>query len=304
MKPEIDRSTFKRVTIKTGRTHKWSVDVIGEPLPFLSWSWRDNIPLSTGDRIKIENIDYHTDFVITNVKRNDSGLYTLKAENRNGIDKESIELIVLGKPSAPKGPLVVSDVHATGCTLEWAKPEDDGGVPIKEYVVEKMDTATGKWVRVGRSAGEKDPPGFDVTGLNPGSEYMFRVSAVNEEGESEPLTTIVGVVAKNPYEKPSKPGTPEITDYDNQSISLKWIAPSSDGGAPIEKYIVEKKQKNKQPSEWEKAVDVSGNQFEVTISGLQEYDEYQFRVVAVNKGGASPPSDPSNVQIVKYKKRE
>uniref|UniRef100_A0A1A9V0P1 Twitchin n=1 Tax=Glossina austeni TaxID=7395 RepID=A0A1A9V0P1_GLOAU len=302
LKPEIDRSTFKRVTIKTGRTHRWSVDVIGEPTPVLSWSWRDNIPLSTGDRIKIGNIDYHTDFVITNVKRNDSGLYTLKAENCNGIDRESIELIVLGKPSAPKGPLGVSDVHATGCTLEWAKPEDDGGVPIKEYVVEKMDTATGKWVRVGRSAGEKDPPGFDVTGLNPGSEYMFRVSAVNEEGESEPLTTIVGVVAKNPYEKPSKPGTPEITDYDNQSISLKWTAPSSDGGALIEKYIVEKKQKNKQPSEWEKAVDVSGNQFEVTVSGLQEYDEYQFRVVAVNKGGASPPSDPSNVQIVKYKK--
>lgn len=157
VKPQIDRSTFKRVTIKSGRTHKWSVDVLGEPIPELHWSWRDDIPLTNGDRIKIENVDYHTDFSITNVLRKDSGFYTLKAENRNGIDRETVELVVLGKPSSPKGPLAVSDVTASGCKLQWKKPEDDGGVPIKEYVVEKMDTATGKWVRVGRSPGEKEP---------------------------------------------------------------------------------------------------------------------------------------------------
>lgn len=48
------------------------------------------------------------------------------------------------------GPLEVSDVHAQGCKVKWEKPEDDGGSPIKEYELEKMDLATGKWVRVGR----------------------------------------------------------------------------------------------------------------------------------------------------------
>lgn len=42
-------------------------------------------------------------------------------------------------------------------------------------------------------------------------------------------------------DEPSKPGKPEITDYDNESVTLKWTAPKSDGGAPIEKYIIEKK---------------------------------------------------------------
>jgi hypothetical protein len=42
-------------------------------------------------------------------------------------------------------------------------------------------------------------------------------------------------------DEPSKPGTPEITDYDNESVNLKWAKPKSDGGAPIEKYIIEKK---------------------------------------------------------------
>ncbi|XP_018789320.1 PREDICTED: twitchin isoform X17 [Bactrocera latifrons] len=300
LKPQIDRSTFKRVIIKTGRTHKWSVDVIGEPAPTVHWSWRDDIPLSTGDRIKIENVDYHTDFVITNVVRKDSGMYTLKVENRNGVDQETVELIVHGKPTSPKGPLTVSDVTANGCKLQWKKPEDDGGVPIKEYVIEKMDTATGKWVRVGRSPGEKEPPSFDVTGLNPGSEYKFRVCAVNDEGESEPLITLVGVVAKDPYDEPNKPGTPEITDFDNQSISIKWTPPNNDGGAPIEKYIIEKKDKSK--PDWEKAIEVPGNQLDACIDGLQEYGEYQFRVIAINKAGLSPHSDSSKVQVAKYKK--
>ncbi|KRF85408.1 twitchin isoform X27 [Drosophila virilis] len=300
LKPQIDRSTFKRVTIKSGRTHKWSVDITGEPVPELHWSWRDDIALTTGDRISIENVDYHTDFVIMNAKRQDSGFYSLKAENRNGVDRETVELVVLGKPSSPKGPLAVSDVTATGCKLQWKKPEDDGGIPIKEYVVEKMDTATGKWVRVGRSPGEKEPPSFDVTGLNPGSEYMFRVSAVNEEGESEPLTTLVGVVAKDPFDEPNKPGTPEVIDYDNQSISLKWTPPKNDGGAPIQKYIIEKKDKNK--PDWEKALEIPGDQLEAAVAGLQEYGEYQFRVIAVNKAGPSPPSDASVPQVAKYKK--
>jgi hypothetical protein len=42
-------------------------------------------------------------------------------------------------------------------------------------------------------------------------------------------------------DEPSQPGTPEITDFDNQSVDLKWTKPKSDGGAPIEKYIIEKK---------------------------------------------------------------
>ena len=53
-----------------------------------------------------------------------------------------------GKPSSPKGPLKVSDVTADSCKLKWEPPEDDGGEPIDHYVIEKMDTATGRWVPV------------------------------------------------------------------------------------------------------------------------------------------------------------
>lgn len=42
---------------------------------------------------------------------------------------------------------------------------------------------------------------MEVTGLTPGKEYKFRVSAVNAEGESEPLVADQAIVAKNPFGK-------------------------------------------------------------------------------------------------------
>lgn len=79
--------------------------------------------------------------------------------------------------------------------MKWDKPEDDGGKPISGYVVEKLDTATGRWVPVGRTT----EPEMDVKGLQEGSEYKFRVKAINDEGESEPLETERATLAKNPF---------------------------------------------------------------------------------------------------------
>ena len=44
-----------------------------------------------------------------------------------------------------------------------------------------------------------DPPKFDVTGLEEGEEYLFRVTAINDEGESEPLVADAAIKAKNPF---------------------------------------------------------------------------------------------------------
>lgn len=89
----------------------------------------------------------------------------------------------------------VDDITKNGCKLKWEKPEDDGGKPITGYAVEKLDKATGRWVPIGRTADTE----MDVKGLQEGHEYQFRVRAINDEGESEPLETERSIVAKNPY---------------------------------------------------------------------------------------------------------
>ena len=96
VKPRIDRSSLKTVTIKVGRTHKWSVDVTGEPPPNITWVWRDDIPLTNTERITINNQEYHTDFTLVEATRKDAGKYTLRINNPSGKDSETVELIVLG----------------------------------------------------------------------------------------------------------------------------------------------------------------------------------------------------------------
>ena len=53
--------------------------------------------------------------------------------------------------------------------------------------------------QIGKVSGEMDPPKFDVTGLEEGEEYLFRVTAINDEGESEPLVADAAIKAKNPF---------------------------------------------------------------------------------------------------------
>lgn len=50
----------------------------------------------------------------------------------------------------------------------------------------------------------------------------------------------------------------------------------SDGGTPIEKYIIEKKPKF---GDWTKACEVSGKTPKARVPDLKEGEEYQFRVV-------------------------
>jgi hypothetical protein len=97
---------MKSLTIKAGRTHKWTVDVSGEPPPTLTWKLKD-AEVTNSDRIKIENVDYQTNITIINATRKDTGKYTLIAQNPSGKDEASLEFTVLGmKKLADATPLL------------------------------------------------------------------------------------------------------------------------------------------------------------------------------------------------------
>jgi len=51
--------------------------------------------------------------------------------------------LIADKPTPPVGPLEVSDVTPETCSLSWKPPLDDGGSPITNYIVEKMDPFSG-----------------------------------------------------------------------------------------------------------------------------------------------------------------
>lgn len=290
--PHIDRKNLQKKVLRAGQMLRMDADVKGEPAPSIEWSYKNEV-LKTLDRLKIENEDYKTTFILQKVKRSDRGTYTVTAKNSSGVDTVNVELEILCKPSKPQGPLDVSDVTAEGCHLKWEKPEDDGGEPIDHYVVERMDTETGRWVPVCKSK----TPEADVTGLNEGKDYMFRVKAVNAEGESEPLNTDAAIKAKNPYSAADTPGKPILKDWSRNHADIAWKAPEDDGGAPITGYIIEKK--DEFSPKWTKVLETRGPECKAHIPDLVEGQKYQFRVKAVNKGGQSKPSQPSDTLLAK-----
>lgn len=194
MKPLIDRTNLKPLTVKAGLSISLDVNIQGEPPPTVTWLYEGKEITSTEEQ-KIDNIDYNTKFFVLRSKRAQSGKYTIIAKNEVGEDQADIEISVLGKPGSPKGPLDVSDVTKHGCKLKWKKPDDDGGTPIDHYEIEKLDPLTGQWIPCGRS----NEPEANITGLQEGKPYKFRVKAVNKEGESEPLETEKSIIAKNPF---------------------------------------------------------------------------------------------------------
>lgn len=279
------------IKVRAGGLFDFDVPVIGEPPPSKEWTIKGD-SLKSNPRVKITNEDYNTKLRLVDAKRSDSGVYTLTARNVNGKDVATVNVTVLDIPLPPEGPLKITNVTKNGCDLSWRPPKDDGGSEILYYAVEKMDAESMRWVPVGEAPGTT----IRADHLIQGHDYNFRVKAVNKQGESIPLGTPEAITAKDPFGKPDKPGAPVPTDWDKDHVDLEWAAPKKDGGSPITGYIIEKRPRFGQ---WEKAVEIPGNQTKGTVPDLVEGQEYEFRVIAVNKGGQGEPSEASIPIIAK-----
>lgn len=135
-------------------------------------------------------------------------------------------MLFTDRPGKPEGPMKVTDITKESCTVSWRPPLDNGGCHIDKYVVEKQDVGRGGWTPAGEANG--DTTSLSVSKLTPGKEYLFRVRAVNKEGESDPLQTSAAILAKNPYDEPSVPGKPEVNDWDKDHVDLEWVPPVSE----------------------------------------------------------------------------
>lgn len=67
---------------------------------------------------------------------------------------------------------------------------------MTHYMIEKKPKGTGKWESVSRFC---KGTSCEVNDLEPGEEYEFRVMAINELGQSDPLITDKPIIAKYPF---------------------------------------------------------------------------------------------------------
>lgn len=102
-------------------------------------------------------------------------------------------------PSAPVGPLKISDINKTKAKLSWQPSEKDGGSPITGYIIEKCEGWKSTYIEAGKV--KPNTTAFEMTGLTDGQEYYVQVKAVNNIGQSKPLEADMSFKAKSPYSK-------------------------------------------------------------------------------------------------------
>lgn len=231
---------------------------------------------------------------LKNLALTDTGRYRVKATNVAGSAYAPFELIVTAPPQTPKGPIEVKETKPAkslydGSTVElsWNPPAlRDGEVPetaVTGYIVERKD---GKRKDFGRPIKVKgrDNCTTVVEDLQPGIEYAFKVSAVNDTGVSEPLYS-GPVTVKSPFDVPGVcKGPLECTDKSATSAVLNWKPPENDGGLPIKKYHLERNEVGS-PDGWQPLATVMAPTTSYPVSDLREGIAYRFRVRAVNDQG-------------------
>lgn len=286
--PSFDlRGVYQKTIIaKAGDRLKVEIPVLGKPRPVVSWKKGDTV-LKETQRLNIETTPTSTILNINEIKKKDGGQYSMTGKNMLGAMTETITILVHDIPGPPTGPIKLEEISCDYVLMSWDPPENDGGVPINNYIVEMRETTGTSWVELAATVIRTT---FKAARLTTGTQYQFRIKAQNRYGIG-PSIISEPVVAVYPFDVPSQPGTPVVTSFNKDAMTLSWNEPSSDGGSAILGYHVERKEKNSILWQRISKALVVGNLFKST--GLIDGIAYEHRVIAENMAGLSKASKPS-----------
>ncbi|KAM9032406.1 brother of CDO isoform X1 [Sarcophilus harrisii] len=231
------------------------------------------------------------------IQRDDPGAST---QSNNQLDNSR-----LSPPEAPDRP-TISMASETSVYVTWI-PRGNGGFPIQSFRVEyKKLKKVGDWI-LATSAIPPSRLSVEITGLEKGTSYKFRVRALNILGESEPSAAsrpyVVSGYSNRVYERPVTGPYITFTDAVNETtIMLKWVYKSaSNNNTPIHGfYIYYRPTDSDNDSDYKKDV-VEGDRYWHSISHLQPETSYDIKMQCFNEGGES---EFSNVMICETKARK
>ena len=103
LKPRIDKKSLQTVTVRAGQVATLEAKYVAEPAAQMAWSVESGDELGESDRVKLTCEPTTARIVIQDAKRADTKRYVIKLTNQSGSDSATIDLVVLGAPSKPKG---------------------------------------------------------------------------------------------------------------------------------------------------------------------------------------------------------
>jgi large repetitive protein len=232
-----------------------------------SWTTFDRAP-STVTSVNVTGLTNGTNYVFRVAAANIAGTGTYTAASA---------------PVTPRtfatAPLNVTSTYGnTSVALSWDAPENDGGVAITDYTIQHSSNSGTNWTTFVDSVSSATTA--TVTGLTNGTNYIFRVAAVNNVG--------TGAYSENspPATPRTTPGVPAAvsTTFGNTSVSVSWTAPASNGGASISDYTVQ--YSSNAGGTWTSFAHTASAATIISVTGLTNGTSYVFRVAAVNNVGA------------------
>ncbi|MDE2796519.1 MAG: fibronectin type III domain-containing protein [Gemmatimonadota bacterium] len=210
--------------------------------------------------------------------------YRVAAINAAGVSHLSAPAAARTDPVVPDPPEKLR-AEANGpyrIDLEWDEPSYTGGVPVTGYRIEAYDGTQWTVLVANTRSGETSR---SHTGLDPGSEWSYRVSAINEAGTGEPSEMATAVTDPIP---PDPPIGLEAEADGAYRIRLDWIAPAYTGGAPITGYRIEG---SRGDAVWTVVAETETVLTSYVHRGLEPASTWYYRVSAVNRAGAGLPSE-------------
>ncbi|KAJ8416941.1 hypothetical protein AAFF_G00328190 [Aldrovandia affinis] len=301
----VDVNVQELLFVQAGSTIRIPAIIEGRPIPKVTWEFEGGAKTVMKDGIhvlpvdsQIESTDTTSTITIPMSKRNHSGRYTITAKNKAGQRVANVRVNVLDVPGPPKE-LKVTDITRSTCRIIWKLPDNDGGERIKSYFIEKKNVGGKAWTKVNPACASQ---AFVVPDLLEGQEYLFRVCAENRLGFGPHVETTEVAKARDPIYPPDPPTKVKVNLVTKDTVTLTWVPPKNNGGAPITHYIVERLSwdtSGKEKETWKQCNKRDVEETTFKVEDLKEGGEYEFRVKAVNEAGASRPSATAGPMFVK-----
>uniref|UniRef100_A0A3P8WXB7 Myosin-binding protein C, fast-type n=1 Tax=Cynoglossus semilaevis TaxID=244447 RepID=A0A3P8WXB7_CYNSE len=271
------------IIVVAGNKLRLDVEISGEPRPTVVWS-KGDVPIKESEgRVRVETKKDLSCFIIEGAERDDEGNYTIIVNNPAGEDKAVLFIKIVDVPDPPEN-VKCTTVGEDCATMVWDAPPFDGGAPIKGYLMERKKKGSSRWTKLNFDVYESTT--YEAKRMIEGIFYEMRVFAVNSIGLSQPsLTSKPFMPMVTPTSEPTRLTVHDVTDT---TCSLKWLAPEKVGAGGLDGYVIEYCKDG--DTEWVLANQELCERQWYVVRGLPVGEKINFRVVAVNVAGRSPPA--------------
>uniref|UniRef100_A0A3Q3B683 Titin n=1 Tax=Kryptolebias marmoratus TaxID=37003 RepID=A0A3Q3B683_KRYMA len=231
--------------------------------------------------------------------------FRVYAENIAGISPASkvSETTVARDPCDPPGTPEAIEITRNHVTLQWTRPQYDGGSAITGYVIERRKHPDTRWMKA--SFTNIIDTQFTITGLTEDCVYEFRVIAKNSAGiSSRPSGSTGEITAKDAIEAPDATMDSKFKDLTVVHAGESFVIDADYTGKPLPEVMWLKDGKEIDKTTPRMEIKTTLTRTILTVKDCIRVDGGHFVLKLVNYVKACdaiyPPGPPSNPKVTDH----